>query len=100
MADEHKARRDPKADQVTQWLAENRQEFEGHGIAEDKLAQALNMTSEEITETIDHLEAREELVRIPRGVSTPPQFLLKPGRGWAEVRDEIGGNNRAATQKA
>ena len=98
MADEHKTRHDPKSERVTQWLVENQQEFQDQGIAEDKLANALSMTSEEITETIDHLEAREELVRIPQGVSTPPHFLLKPGRGWAEVRD--GGTNRTATQKA
>ena len=89
MADEHKAGSDQNMQRVTQWLVENRTEFEGQGIGEDKLAPALGMTSTAITEAIDHLEAREELVRMPQAFTTPPQFLLKPGRGWPEVRDEI-----------
>jgi len=75
--------------QVAQWLAENRAEFEATGIGEDKLAPALGMTSDEITEAIDHLEAREEVVRFSQGLHTPPQFLLKPGRGWPDARDEL-----------
>ena len=89
MAAEHKAQLDPKADRVTQWLVENRTEFEGQGIGEDKVATALGMATEEITEAIDHLEAREEVVRMPQALTTPPHFLLKPGRGWPDVRDEI-----------
>jgi hypothetical protein len=38
MAEEHKTKIDPKAERVAQWLAENRTEFEGQGIGEDKLA--------------------------------------------------------------
>lgn len=89
MTDEHKTKIDPKAERVAQWLAENRTEFEGQGIGEDKLASALGMTAEEITEAIDHLEAREEVVRMPQGLTSPPHFLLKPARGWPDVRDEI-----------
>ena len=89
MADEHRAKSDPKAERVAQWLAENRAEFEGQGVSENKLASALGMTAEEITEAVDHLEAREEVVRMPQGLTTPPQFLLKPARGWPDVRDEI-----------
>ena len=87
MADEHKAGTDPKSQRVAQWLVENRAEFEGQGIGEDKLAPALGMTSTELIEAIDHLEAREEVVRMPQALTTPPQFLLKPGRGWPEARD-------------
>jgi hypothetical protein len=89
MADEHKAGTEPHTRQVVQWLVENRTEFEGAGVGEDKLAPALGMTGTEITEAIDHLEAREEVVRMPQALTTPPQFLLKPGRGWPEARDEI-----------
>jgi plasmid maintenance system antidote protein VapI len=89
MADEHAAALDPKAQRVAQWLAENRTEFEERGIGEDKLAEALGIDSGSITEAVDHLEAREEVVRIPQGLGTPPQFKLKPGRGWPEARDAI-----------
>jgi hypothetical protein len=47
------------------------------------------MSAEEITEAIDHLEAREEVVRMPHGLTTPPHFMLKPGRGWPDVRDQM-----------
>lgn len=89
MADEHRTKIDPKAERIARWLLENRTEFEGQGIGEDKLAPALGMTAEEITEAIDHLEAREELVRMPQGLTSPPHFLLKPARGWPDVRDEL-----------
>ncbi|HEV3467849.1 MAG TPA: hypothetical protein VG148_00900 [Pyrinomonadaceae bacterium] len=87
MADAHKAGQG--AQRITRWLVENRAEFEGQGIAEDKLAASLGMAGAEVIEAIDHLEAREEVVRIPKALSNPPQFLLKPGRGWPEARDEI-----------
>lgn len=95
MAAEHKTELDPKAERVSQWLVENRTELEGQGIAEDKIAPALGMSAEEITEAIDHLEAREEVVRMPQGMTTPPQFRLKPGRGWPDVRDQILGKQAA-----
>jgi len=97
MADERRSRLDPNADRVTRWLADNRTEFEDQGVSEDKLAAAVGMPAADVTETIDHLEAREEVVRVPQGQSTPPQFVLKPGRGWSEVRDGLA---RAAEQKA
>jgi DNA-binding GntR family transcriptional regulator len=77
---------------VARWLVENRTDFEGQGISEDKLSSALGMTGTEITEALDHLEAREEVVRMPQALTTPPHFLLKPGRGWPEARDEILGS--------
>ena len=95
MADEHRAGTNPNMRRVAQWLVENRTEFEGQGISEDKLAPALGMTGAEITETLDHLEAREEVVRMPQALTTPPHFLLKPGRGWPEARDEILGSKSA-----
>lgn len=95
MADEQKSA-EQGAERVARWLAENRSEFEGQGISEDKLAAALSMPGEAVTEAIDHLEAREEVVRMPQALSTPPQFKLKPGRGWPDVRDKILGSGRGA----
>jgi DNA-binding GntR family transcriptional regulator len=89
MTGAHKAATTPQMQRVVQWLVENRTEFEGQGIGENKLAAALGMSSTEVTEVVDHLEAREEVVRMPQAGTTPPHFLLKPGRGWVEVRDEI-----------
>jgi hypothetical protein len=93
MTGAHKAAITPQMQRAVQWLVENRTEFEEQGIGEDKLADALGMNSTEVTEVVDHLEAREEVVRMPQGQTTPPRFLLKPGRGWAEVRDEILGRD-------
>lgn len=100
MADEHRTKIDPKAERVAQWLVENRAEFEGQGIGEDKLAPALGMTSTEITEAIDHLEAREEVVRMPQALTSPPKFQLKPGRGWPEAREEILGKESGSSEES
>lgn len=89
MTDAHRSKFDEKTLRVAQWLVENRTEFEGQGIGEDRLTSALGIASTEIMEAIDHLEAREEVVRMPQALTTPPQFLLKPGRGWPEARDEM-----------
>lgn len=95
MVGAHKAAATPEMQRVVQWLIQNRTEFEGQGIGEDKLADALGMASTEVTELVDHLEAREDVVRMPQGLSTPPRFLLKPGRGWPEVRDKTLGGESA-----
>lgn len=92
MADKHKSTAEQNARQVAGWLVENRAEFERHGIGEDQLAAALGMTSVEVTEAVDQLENREEVVRVPQALTTPPQFVLKAGRGWPELRDEILGS--------
>jgi hypothetical protein len=89
MSDEHKSRAAQNATRVAEWLAGRRAEFEEQGISEDDLVSALGLTGDEKTEALDYLENREEVVRLPRALSTPPQFFLKPGRGWPEVRDEI-----------
>ena len=89
MADNRKAVTEENARRVARWLVENRAEFEGAGVGEDRLAPALRMADAEITEAIDHLEAREDVVRVPRALAVPPQVLLKPGRGWPEVRNKI-----------
>lgn len=93
MANEHKAEAEQRARRIAEWLSENREDFEGEGIGEDKLAAALGISDMEMAEAVDHLEAREEVVRMPRALTTPPQFVLKPGRGWPEMRDEISGKS-------
>ena len=89
MADERKAVTEENARRVARWLVENRAEFEGEGVAEDRLAPSLRMAGAEATEAVDYLEAREEAVRVPLALTTPPQFMLKPGRGWRELRDGL-----------
>jgi hypothetical protein len=89
MTDEGKSMTDKNTQRVAEWLADNSTEFEQQGISEDKVAPAVSLTKEEVMEALDHLENREDVVRMPQALTIPPQFLLKPGRGWPEARDEI-----------
>jgi len=88
MADEHKSRAEENARRVARWLAENDAEF-SQGINEDRLAEAAGLAGEEIAEAVDHLENREDVVRFPHLTGGAPQTVLKPGRGWPELRDEV-----------
>lgn len=88
MADKHKSQVEQNALRIAQWLMENGTEFEQQGIYEDKLA-AVGLTDIDAKEAVDYLENREEVVRIPKTLTTPPQFLLKPGRGWQDVREIV-----------
>lgn len=92
MSTEHNTKAAQNATRVAEWLMNQGTEFEEHGVGEDGLASALGLTHDEITEALDYLENREEVVRIPRALTTPPQFTLKPGRGWPEIRDKISGS--------
>ncbi len=89
MADKHKSQVEQNALRVARWLADNSTEFEQQGIYEDKVASAVGLTDPDAREAVDHLENREEAVRMPKALTTPPQFLLKPGRGWPDVRDKV-----------
>jgi len=89
MADKHKSQVEQNAQRIAQWLAAHSTEFEQQGIYEDQVADSIGLANKDTTEAIDHLENREEVVRIPKSSTTPPQFLLKPGRGWADVRDKV-----------
>jgi hypothetical protein len=80
------------AARAAEWLMGQGAEFEGQGVSEESLASALGLTHDEITEAIDHLENREEVVRFPRPSTTPPQVILKPGRGWPEIREKMLGS--------
>jgi hypothetical protein len=88
MAAKRKQQVEQNALRVVQWLANNQAEFEQQGIFEDKVAAALGLADLEAKEAVDHLENREDVVRMPKALTTPPQFLLKPGRGWPAVRDK------------
>ena len=87
MADKNKSQVEQNALRVAQWLAGN-SEFEQQGINEDQVVAAVGLPEKDATAAIDYLENREEVVRMPKAL-TPPQFLLKPGRAWSEVRDKV-----------
>ncbi len=89
MADRRKTKSAQDANRIAEWLVDHSAEFEQAGISADKLAAAVGISENEAMEAIDHLENREEVVRWPQALSTPPRFLLKPGRIWPETRDEI-----------
>jgi len=91
MADKNKSQVEQNAVRVAQWLAGNA-EFEQQGVNEDEVPTAVGLADKDATEAIDHLENREEVVRMPKAL-TPPQFLLKPGRAWSEVRDQVIGKS-------
>lgn len=88
MAVKHKQEVEQNAMRVVQWLANNEVEFEQQGILEDRVAAALGLADLEAKEAVDHLENREDVVRTPKALTTPPQFLVKPGRGWPAIRDK------------
>ena len=98
MTDEHKSTAEQNTRQVAAWLVENRAEFEGQGIDEDQLAATFGMMDAEVTEAVDHLENHEVVVRVPQALTTPPQFVLKAGRGWTELRDEILGRRSGGSE--
>jgi hypothetical protein len=84
MADDRKSMVEHNARRVAEWLAANGTEFEQRGVAETELASAVGLPEKDLAEAVDHFENREEVVRFPNS-------LLKPGRGWPELRASIGG---------
>ena len=94
MADTRKSRAEQAARRVAEWLARNEESFNQDGVGEDSLASALGLSGEEVIEGVDYLENREDVVRFPHPLATPPRVVLKPGRGWPGLRAEIlGGSN-------
>jgi hypothetical protein len=85
VADKHKIKVEQNALRIAEWLANNAAEFEQQGIFEDKIAAAAVLADLDAREALDHLENREDVVRIPKSLK-PPQFLLKPGRGWTTIK--------------
>jgi hypothetical protein len=91
MADDRRSTTEQNARRVAEWLAANATTFEQRGVAENELASAVSLTEQELTEAVDHLENREDVVRFPNS-------LLKPGRGWPELRASIGGRGDAGAR--
>jgi len=89
MAAKHKIKVEQTATRVAEWLVDNRSEFEQSGIGEERLAAAVGISDLEVREAVDHLENREDLVRWPQALTSPPRFLLKPGRMWPASRDKV-----------
>jgi hypothetical protein len=90
MPDRNKAKREQDANRVVSWLADNRAEFEERGINEDSLAGAVEIGGiDQVRAAIDRLENKEIVVRRPLALTSPPQFLLTPGRTWQAVRDKL-----------
>ncbi len=92
MPDRNKAKIEQDANRVVSWLADNRAEFEGRGINEDSLAGAVEIGGvDQVRAAIDRLENKEVVVRRPVALTSPPKFLLTPGRTWHAVRDKLSG---------
>jgi hypothetical protein len=96
MAHDHKTDVHGNAARIIEWLMEHRKEFERDGVEESSLAIAVGLSEEEVREAIDHLENHEDLARVPIALSSPPRFLLKPARGWAEIADRPRGEKQAS----
>ena len=88
MADERKVKAEQTSLRLVDWLIKNRTEFEAQGISESDLASALGVSDTEVMEAVDRLENHEEVVRLPKAQTTPPQFILKPGRGWRDLTEK------------
>ncbi|MCI0338838.1 MAG: hypothetical protein L0226_14785 [Acidobacteria bacterium] len=89
MADKSKAKAQQDANRIAEWLVDNRAEFEQSGISEDRLTGSLGMSVTDEMQAVDYLENRDEVVRWPQAQTTPPRFLLKPGRIWPKIRDAV-----------
>jgi len=89
MPDRNKAKIEQDANRVVSWLADNRAEFEERGINEDSLAGAVEIGGvDQVRAAIDRLENKEVVVRRPLALTSPPKFLLTPGRTWPSVRNK------------
>ena len=95
MADANKSRAEQAARRVAEWLARNEERFREGNINEGELADAVGLSAGEVTEGVDYLENREEVVRFPHPSETPPRVELKPGRGWQALRGELPGGSAA-----
>lgn len=91
MADERKSDAERNARRVAEHLARVEAEFGGEGVGEDSLAEATGLSRDEVAAAVDYLENREDVVRFPHPLSTPPRTVLKPGRGWPDLRGQIAG---------
>jgi hypothetical protein len=88
MGDDQKAKIEQDANRIVDWLTQQQEEFEQNGIKEASLAGSVGLGEDEVMRAVDYLENHEEVVRMPQGLTTPPGFVLKPGRAW---RDRLKG---------
>ncbi|HVF92270.1 MAG TPA: hypothetical protein VNH22_19550 [Blastocatellia bacterium] len=88
MTDKHKAKIQQDATRLIDWLKEHREEFEQNGVDEASLRSSVGLSEDEIREAVDYLENHEDVVRRPQALTTPPRFLLTPGRGWPDIARE------------
>ena len=96
---EHSHKHDPNSDRVAEWLAQHGEEFEGSGIEESRLTEAVGLDATALAKAIDHLEGHEIVVRLPKSMTTPPQFTLKSGRAWPEIRDALGAQRSTSSSQ-
>lgn len=94
MADDHKAKIEQDSTRIVNWLAEHRADFEQNGVDEAAICGSVGLTEDEVRRAVDYLENHEEVVRWPQALTTPPRFLLKPGRGWPEIADRAVGEGQ------
>lgn len=90
MATDHK--NTDQANRVIEWLLQHRTEFEANGVDEQSLPGAVGLPQDQLREAVDLLEEHEDVARVPVGMTTPPQFLLKPARGWQEIVEKHAAN--------
>lgn len=88
MANDHKAKVEQDASRIVTYLLEHRAEFEQDGVDETVLLSDVGLSEDEIREAVDRLENREDIVRWPQALTTPPRFMLKPGRGWRLILEK------------
>lgn len=81
-----KARDEGNALRIAGWLLEREAEFEEPGVPEARVAVALGLSEADAEAAVDYLENREEVVRWPEALSSPPVFSLKPGRAWPDIK--------------
>ena len=93
MGPDRKARNEQNASRVAEWLLAHEAEFEGPGIKEANVAETLGLSEEDAAAAVDYLENREDVVRWPAALSSPPVFLLKPARGWQDLKEKIRGQS-------
>ena len=94
MATDHKTT--DQAERVIEYLLKHRTEFEANGVDEQSLSGAVGLPQDQLREAIDLLEEHEDVARVPVALTTPPQFLLKPARGWQEIVEKRAANRQAS----
>jgi hypothetical protein len=96
MTRDQKSKVEQDAARIVDWLVSHRAEFEQGGIEESELPGSVGLSEDEVRPAIDQLESHEEVVRWPQALTSPPRFLLKPGRGWPDLLNKDARTDTAA----